>query len=180
MKIVSCSVHAWNFGTLIAKRQPENCAVIVQEWIDRVLFQIRTDTFKSLCIFPSPISNRLTSTHCKLTLTHPSRSALVKIKAQISGKQTPHLRPVTHANNAAKHNIQCGHADTLTALTDWWLFGDFMHQIESNLLQTHTRECNFWGVGGEGLACIDSPCLFIRSSTLQNTLHSPSPLRLHF
>lgn len=43
MSIVSRLVGAWNFGTLKAKLQAENCPVIVQEWIDSVLFQIRAD-----------------------------------------------------------------------------------------------------------------------------------------
>lgn len=69
-----------------------------------------------MCIFPSLIFNCPTSTHCKHTVTHPSSCALVKIKAHISGEQTPHLRPVTHANNTAKHNIQCAHTDRHTRL----------------------------------------------------------------
>lgn len=72
---------------------------------------------------------------------------LVKIKAQISGKQTQHLRPVTHANNTAKHNIQCAHADTHTALTDWWLFRDLMHRKQFHLFQTHMRKCSCFGWG---------------------------------
>lgn len=43
------------------------------------------------------------------------------------------------------------HTDTHTALTDCWLFTDFMHQKEHKLFQTHMRKCSFSrGVGGWG------------------------------
>lgn len=108
-------------------------------------FYLRLGLMMPFKVFPSLIFICPTSAHCKHTVTHPSSGVLVKIKAQISGKQTPHLRPVTHANNTAKHNIQCAHTDTHTALTDWWLFRDFIHQKEYNLFQTHMRKCSCCG-----------------------------------
>lgn len=160
-----CILHRVILSTLEISdhlQQSANPRIALQLFIyGSTEYYLRLGLMMPFKVFPSLIFICPTSAHCKHTVIHPSSGVLVKIKAQISGKQTPHLRPVTHANNTAKHNIQCAHTDTHTALTDWWLFRDFMHQKEYNLFQTHMRKCSCSG----GLVCIDPSCLFIRAST---------------